>query len=91
MATLCSESLHKYHDRAREVWGVDELSVRLDGQWQYLYRAIDRGRTVESRPGARTSGGGFHAHAFACGIGPQCHPSTTQRKSSDHYPCGERA
>jgi putative transposase len=35
----------------RESWYVGETSVRVQGQWQYLYRAIDRdGNFVDVRP-----------------------------------------
>jgi putative transposase len=43
LAPMLTEALRKKRHRAvRESWYVDETSVRVQGQWQYLYRAIDR-------------------------------------------------
>jgi putative transposase len=40
----------KRHGAVRESWYVDETYVRVQGQWQYLYRAIDRdGNFVDVR------------------------------------------
>jgi len=51
LAPLLTEALRKKHHRAvRDSWYVDETYVRVQGQWQYLYRAIDRdGNLVDVR------------------------------------------
>ena len=37
----------------RGPWHVDETFVRVDGQWRYLYRAVDgTGQTIDFRLGA---------------------------------------
>ena len=45
---------HELRQRRRgvvgESWYVDETFIKLDGQWYYLYRAIDRnGHLVDVR------------------------------------------
>ena len=44
LAPLLGEALRKRrHGTVGQSWYVDETCVRVQGQWQYLYRAIDRG------------------------------------------------
>jgi putative transposase len=48
--TLIGALRKKRHRAARDSWYVDETYVRVQGQWQYLYRAIDRdGNLVDVR------------------------------------------
>ena len=51
LAPLLIEALRmKRHRAVRESWYVGETYVRAQGQWQYLYRAIDRdGNFVDVR------------------------------------------
>ena len=43
LAPLLSETLRRRrHGTVGASWYVDETYVRVDGRWQYLYRAIDR-------------------------------------------------
>jgi putative transposase len=43
LVPLLSEALRKRrHGKVGNSWYVDETYVRVQGQWQYLYRAIDR-------------------------------------------------
>jgi putative transposase len=51
LAPLLSEVLRKRrHSQVGKSWYVDETYVRVQGQWQYLYRAIDRdGNLVDVR------------------------------------------
>jgi transposase-like protein len=51
LAPLLSEALRKRrHGKVGNSWYVDETYVRVQGQWQYLYRAIDRdGNLVDAR------------------------------------------
>jgi putative transposase len=43
LAPLLTEALRKKRYKAvRESWYVDETYVRVQGQWRYLYRAVDR-------------------------------------------------
>jgi transposase-like protein len=51
LAPVLIEALRKKRHRAvRDSWYVDETYVRVQGQWQYLYRAIDRdGNLVDVR------------------------------------------
>jgi putative transposase len=43
LAPLLSEALRKWrHRQVGTSWYVDETYVRVQGQWRYLYRAIDR-------------------------------------------------
>jgi putative transposase len=51
LAPLLSETLRKRrYGTAGASWYVDETYVRVDGRWQYLYRAIDRdGNLVDVR------------------------------------------
>jgi putative transposase len=51
LAPSLIDTLRKKRYRAvRESWYVDETYVRVQGQWQYLYRAIDRdGNLVDVR------------------------------------------
>ena len=51
LAPVLLEALRKKrHKAVRDSWYVDETYVRVQGQWQYLYRAIDReGNLVDVR------------------------------------------
>jgi putative transposase len=51
LAPLLGEALRKRrHSAVGQSWYVDETYVRVQGQWQYLYRAIDRdGHLVDVR------------------------------------------
>lgn len=51
LAPVLLEALRKKRHKAmRESWYVDETDVRVQGQWQYLYRAIERdGNLVDVR------------------------------------------
>jgi putative transposase len=51
LAPLLGEALRKRrHGVVGQSWYVDETYVRVQGQWQYLYRAIDRdGHLVDVR------------------------------------------
>jgi transposase-like protein len=51
LAPLLSDTLRKRrHGTVGPSWYVDETYVRVQGQWQYLYRAIDRdGHLVDVR------------------------------------------
>jgi putative transposase len=51
LAPLLSEALHKRrHGGVGRSWYVDETYVKVQGRWQYLYRAIDRtGNLVDVR------------------------------------------
>jgi putative transposase len=51
LAPFLSEVLRKRrHGKVGNSWYVDETYVRVQGQWQYLYRAIDRhGNLVDVR------------------------------------------
>src|SRR5919109_3890620 len=43
LAPLLSEALRKRrYSQVGNSWYVDETYIRVQGQWQYLYRAIDR-------------------------------------------------
>jgi putative transposase len=43
LAPLLSEALRKRrHRKVGDSWYVDETYIRVQGQWRYLYRAIDR-------------------------------------------------
>ena len=43
-----------FHRRKRSVWvswRMDETSIKVKGQWRYLYRAVDKmGQTNEASP-----------------------------------------
>jgi putative transposase len=54
LAPLLGEALRKRrHGAVGHSWYVDDTYVRVQGQWQYLYRAIDRdGQLVDVRLGA---------------------------------------
>jgi putative transposase len=51
LAPFLSEALRKRrHRQVGNSWYVDETYIRVQGQWQYLYRAIDRdGNIVDVR------------------------------------------
>jgi putative transposase len=51
LAPLLSETLRKRrHSAVGKSWYVDETYVKVQGQWRYLYRAIDRdGNLVDTR------------------------------------------
>jgi len=51
LAPLLSDTLRKRrHGAVGKSWYVDETYVRVQGQWQYLYRAVDRdGHLVDVR------------------------------------------
>jgi putative transposase len=51
LAPLLSETLRKRrHSQVGNSWCVDETYIRVQGQWRYLYRAIDRdGHLVDVR------------------------------------------
>jgi putative transposase len=51
LAPLLGETLRKRrHSQVGNSWYVDETYVRVQGRWQYLYRAIDRdGNLVDVR------------------------------------------
>jgi putative transposase len=51
LAPLLSEALRKRrHHQVGTSWYVDETYIRVQGQWRYLYRAIDRdGNLVDVR------------------------------------------
>jgi putative transposase len=54
LAPLLGEALRKRrHGAVGHSWYVDDTYMRVQGQWQYLYRAIDRdGQLVDVRLGA---------------------------------------
>jgi putative transposase len=76
LAPLLSETLRKRrYSMVGTSWYVDETYVRVDGRWQYLYRAIDRdGNLVDVRLSATrdlTAAEAFFRSAWAVtGITP---------------------
>ena len=57
LAPLMAEQLRKRRQGVvGESWCVDETYIKVDGQWCYLYRAIDRnGHVVDVEGRGRTS------------------------------------
>lgn len=50
------EKAFRHHKRpVGKSWRVDETYVKVKGQWEYLYRAVDKaGDTIDlNRPGNR--------------------------------------
>jgi putative transposase len=70
LTPLLTETLRKKrHGAVRDSWYVDETYVRVQGPWQYLYRAIDRdGNLVDVRlsdPRDLTAAEAFFRSAWA--------------------------
>src|SRR5688500_1491254 len=93
LVPLLSESLRKQrYGTVGASWYVDETYVRVDGRWQYLYRAIDRnGHLVDVRLSDTRDLAAAEAFFRAAETGTGVTPHRITTDGHDAYPRAIRA
>ena len=78
--------LRRHLRPCRGPWHVDETYVRVDGQWRYLYRAVDGTRPDDRLPAQRQAGQAGGQALLPPGARPREHPQPAHRR---HRPAQE--
>jgi transposase-like protein len=88
LAPLLSETLRTRRDgTVGASWYVDETDVRVDGRWQYLYRAIERdGNLVDVRLSDTRDLAAAEAFFRAAQVGTGVTPHRITTDGHDAYP-----